>query len=200
MLVNSATMPRNDASELESTEFELVLGNKQLLSVFFIVIMLLAVFFTMGYTLGRNSAPVDTVKRADQPYERQNAPSSMPGSSVAKREAAPVAMEPVREEVKSIPAPSKPAQRSQRPIEIPPVTVTQPSVGQMYLQVLAVAKPEADVLAEVLAKKGFHALVAPGPNEKVFRVLVGPAKDASDAGKLRVELEAAGFKPFIKKY
>jgi cell division septation protein DedD len=70
----------------------------------------------------------------------------------------------------------------------------------MYLQVLAVARAEADVLAEVLAKKGFRALVAPGPNEKVFRVLVGPAKDATDAAKLKTELEAAGFKPFIKKY
>ena len=71
-------MPRNDANEMESNEFELVLGNKQLLSVFFIVIMLLAVFFTMGYTLGRNSAPVDAAKRTEQPYERQNATSSMP--------------------------------------------------------------------------------------------------------------------------
>ena len=191
-------MPRNDASELESNEFELVLGNKQLLSVFFIVIMLLAVFFTMGYTLGRNSAPVETNRRTtDQPYERQNAPSAMPAvSSSTKREAA---AEAAKEEAKPI-AVAKGEQTSPKPIEIPPVTVTQPSAGQTYLQVLAVAKPEADVLAEVLAKKGFRALVAPGPNEKVYRVLVGPAKDAGDAGKLKTDLEAAGFKPFIKKY
>ena len=193
-------MPRNDASELESNEFELVLGNKQLLSVFFIVIMLLAVFFTMGYTLGRNSAPVETNRRTtDQPYERQNAPSAMPATSnTTKREAAPLA-ETAKDETKPVAAP-KAEQTSPKPIEIPPVTVTQPSAGQTYLQVLAVAKPEADVLAEVLAKKGFRALVAPGPNEKVYRVLVGPAKDASDAGKLKTDLEAAGFKPFIKKY
>jgi cell division protein FtsN len=195
-------MPRNEASELENSEFELVLGNKQLLSVFFIVIMLLAVFFTMGYTLGRNSAPVaDTAKRVEQPYERQNAPSAVPASNVVRREAEPPAAEPLRQETRSVATPAaKTEQAPPKPIEIPAVTVTQPAAGQMYLQVLAVARAEADVLAEVLAKKGFRALVAPGPNEKVFRVLVGPAKDATDAAKLKTELEAAGFKPFIKKY
>jgi cell division septation protein DedD len=190
-------MPRNEANEMESNEFELVLGNKQLLSVFFIVIMLLTVFFTMGYTLGRNSAPVDAAKRIEQPYERQNATSAMPSSASTKRE---VVVEPSREEPKPVEAASKAEQAPQKPIEIPAVTVTQPAAGQTYLQVLAVAKAEADVLAEVLAKKGFRALVAPGPNDKVYRVLVGPAKDANDAGKLKTDLEAAGFKPFIKKY
>lgn len=46
-------MPKN-----EEGEFELILGNRQLLSVFFIVVILLGVFFTMGYIVGRNSSPV----------------------------------------------------------------------------------------------------------------------------------------------
>jgi len=39
-------------------EFELVLGNKQLFSVFFIVVVLLGVCFLMGYVVGKNSAPI----------------------------------------------------------------------------------------------------------------------------------------------
>src|SRR6185295_7577536 len=46
-------VPRN-----EDGEFELILGNRQLLSVFFIIVILLGVFFTMGYIVGRNSAPL----------------------------------------------------------------------------------------------------------------------------------------------
>ena len=46
-------MPQN-----EDGEFELILGNRQLLSVFFIVVILLGVFFTMGYIVGRNSGTV----------------------------------------------------------------------------------------------------------------------------------------------
>ena len=76
--MRSATMPRNDASEMEGSEFELVLGNKQLLSVFFIVVILLGIFFTMGYVVGRNSAPVDAAARRTDTYERQNAPSAVP--------------------------------------------------------------------------------------------------------------------------
>ena len=46
-------LPKN-----EDGEFELILANRQLLSVFFIVVILLGVFFTMGYIVGRNSGTV----------------------------------------------------------------------------------------------------------------------------------------------
>ncbi len=52
-------MARNDEGE-----FELVLGNKQLLSVFFILVVLLGVFFTMGYIVGRNNPSTEAVNLA----------------------------------------------------------------------------------------------------------------------------------------
>src|SRR5579872_5618075 len=45
----------NSLPQNEDGEFELILGNRQLLSVFFIVVILLGVFFTMGYIVGRNT-------------------------------------------------------------------------------------------------------------------------------------------------
>lgn len=48
----------------EEGEFELVLGNKQLLSVFFILVVLLGVFFTMGYIVGRNNPSQEAVNVA----------------------------------------------------------------------------------------------------------------------------------------
>src|SRR6185369_9308525 len=39
----------------ETGEFELVVGNRQLLSGFFIVALLFAVSFAMGYVVGQNS-------------------------------------------------------------------------------------------------------------------------------------------------
>ena len=210
-------MSRNDPTTVEGNEFEMVLGNKQLLSVFFIVVVLLAVFFTMGYVVGRNSAPVDaTAKGTETPYERQNAPSAVPSGvgSAAKRVAEtpvsiggeqPAAAVPAQT-TESAPATAtqvtQPAASAPKPIEIPPVTVSQPQPGQTYVQVTAVGKAEADVLAEVLARKGFRTLVAPGPNEKLFRVLAGPAKDINEVTKLKADLEAAtGLKnTFVRKY
>ncbi|MCC6540266.1 MAG: hypothetical protein IT162_22155, partial [Bryobacterales bacterium] len=55
-------MPHN-----EEGEFELVLGNKQLLSVFFLVVLLLGVFFSMGYIVGRNTAPTATTVATSKP-------------------------------------------------------------------------------------------------------------------------------------
>src|SRR5213083_1384878 len=56
-------MPRNDEGD-----FELVLGNRQLLSGFFIVVILFAIFFSMGYIVGRHSspAPMNTAAAANQ--------------------------------------------------------------------------------------------------------------------------------------
>src|ERR1700704_1966248 len=48
-------------------EYELVLGNRQLLSAFFIVVILFALFFTMGYIVGRNSAPTNSMATAAPP-------------------------------------------------------------------------------------------------------------------------------------
>src|SRR5450631_484412 len=39
----------------ETGEFELVVGNKQLLSGFFLVVLLFAVAFAMGYVVGQNT-------------------------------------------------------------------------------------------------------------------------------------------------
>jgi hypothetical protein len=74
------------------------------------------------------------------------------------------------------------------------------AAGQ-YWQVVATARPDAEIIAEALAKKGFHAVLSPAPKEGVFRVLVGPLADAPTQAQTRTNLEAAGFKnPIMRKY
>ena len=211
-------MPKN-----EDGEFELILGNRQLLSVFFIVVILLGVFFTMGYIVGRNSAPVlpaepvTARKGGDTPGKPivvepagRPSPSSVESKTV-QPEATPASTQP---EVKTPPerkpaAPEhKPAAAVAPPTRQPvrPVTqaaVKEPQTGQTYLQLAATGHDEAKVLVGVLGEKGFHALVAPGPNEKLFRVLVGPMKDAAQITQIRDDLVKYGFKgreAIAKKY
>src|SRR5947209_11805149 len=76
-------MPRNDEGE-----FELVLGNRQLLSGFFIVVILFGIFFTMGYIVGRHSSPA--------PMSATAAASS---DSVPVRSSSPAAPPPGQAEV-----------------------------------------------------------------------------------------------------
>ena len=100
-------MPRNDDGE-----FELILGNRQLMSVFFIVVILLGVFFTMGYIVGRNSSPVGAPEVAARQADTK--PVDADASSSTKRETTKEAPADVPKE--RIRSPRKPRRsRVQRP-------------------------------------------------------------------------------------
>jgi cell division protein FtsN len=178
-------MPRNTDGE-----FEVLLGNRQLLSVFFIVIILLAVFFTMGYVLGRSLGPSVVATRT---------PAPSPPVAVEKPASAPLAV------ATPPPAPPPPIVEEKPPKAQPkaepkPVPPSGPASGQVYLQVAATKHPDAELVAGVLKKKGFTTLIAPGPTEAIFRVLVGPLDGPSQIASTRKELETAGFKPIVRKY
>jgi cell division septation protein DedD len=198
-------LPKN-----EDGEFELILGNRQLLSVFFIVVILLGVFFTMGFIIGKNSATGETeVASRKEPAKPMvvdmgkggdGAPviasNSLPPAPVTPVQTAPQKAEPpapVKAEAPK-PEPVKPAKAEPRETPGPaPVTRSgQPSPGS-YLQLAATSKREADVMVDVLGQKGFRAMAAAIPEkEGTFRVLVGPLSDGS-VNKTKSDLQAAGF-------
>lgn len=218
-------MARNDEGE-----FELVLGNRQLLSVFFIVVVLLGVFFTMGYIVGRNTVPQFADQRNPVEVARQNPmvvePAGGASTPAPVKQPDPAPAPPVetkRPEVKQ-PPPVKPPETKtpevkkapeKKPVETkvtppkPPVETPKPApvsasagspaAGSTFLQIAATKKNEADLLVEVLGKKGFRATTAPVPGQALLRVLVGPLP-ADSIGKARTDLEAIGFKPMVRKF
>jgi cell division septation protein DedD len=215
-------LPKNDEGE-----FELVLGNRQLISVFLIVVVLLGVFFSMGYVVGRNSSPavVDTARNEKPKPDRDtgssdgsssDAPSDATATPPAEGDSAPpatppAATKPARSEPPAL-APAKPAPARANEAKPKPspssaaspvhaAAAGEPSGGQ-YWQVVATARPDAEIIAEALGKKGFHVVLAPIPGKDgIFRVLVGPLADASTQAQTRTGLEAAGFKnPIMRKY
>ena len=194
-----------------------------MISVFVIVVILLAVFFSMGYIVGRNSGPIASSEAArngsgkaiivERPSTAsQPAPSNAAANPAQEPSAAPAETKPAAEATTTHPAqpaavPAKPSP-SPKPAEPPkpqpsaPVArVTgEPAPGD-YWQVVATSRPDAEIISEALNKKGFHALVAPGPREAIFRVLVGPMKDSAASAQTRADLEASGFKnPIMRKY
>ncbi len=194
-------MPRN-----EEGEFELVLGNRQLLSVFFIVVVLLGVFFVMGYILGKNSSPATPeVASARKATDTSPAPSPIIiDKSASKSSAAgePVVEKPVpaakEKPVEKAPEPKK-AELKPAPVPAASTKSGEPPKGSLFLQVAAVGRAEADVVAKVLKGKGFDIWIAPTEKDNIFRVLVGPIQK-TEQGKTRGELDALGFKPFPRSY
>jgi len=178
-------------------QFEVLLGNKQLLSILFIVVILLGVFFTMGYVLGRNSARQE-VASAPVGAQRTAPPESGGVSPFAGEDTPPAAGRPASSPaLTQATAPAATASPQAKP---PATPSAQPAPGETYLQVAAVKRPEAELVAEVLNKKGFRSLIAPHPTEAVYRVLVGPLKDVDEIARIRADLEAAGFKPILRKF
>ena len=206
-------MPKN-----EPGEFELVLGNKQLLSVFFIVVILLAVFFTMGYIVGRNSAPPLLEASNRRGIEGRNppivdspnapAPSQIPSATETKPAAEePKRIEPrkpepkVEEKPKAEVKPKVEEKEKEKPKEKekkPAAEVTagdtgaSPKGGSQYLQVRALPTDQASLVLEVLRKKGFATATEPVPNKGLTRILVGPI-ELGAAPDVRDRLDQAGF-------
>src|SRR5947207_152869 len=98
-------------------EYELVLGNRQLLSAFFVVVILFALFFTMGYIVGRNSASAMATLTSTGPASATakpatTVPTSTPEPSRETASELPNKAEHAAAESEKPPAPSKRAAAS----------------------------------------------------------------------------------------
>src|SRR5271166_3761346 len=111
----------------ETGEFEMVLGNRQLLSGFFLVVILFAVFFVMGYIVGRNSTPV-TQLAANRDQNSAVAPSNTrpqpaSGTVPAPQNPPEAAAEPPKEDADSATASEpQPTTQPARQTETKPAT------------------------------------------------------------------------------
>src|SRR5262245_47061814 len=154
----------------ETGELELVVGNRQLLSAFFIVVLLFAVAFAMGYVVGQNSPkalhaaaaePSSTV--ALTPAETRPQPAQSAQPSAAPITEAPPATVPAQGE-----APPQSAAAAQPPPAAAPAEIPAGS----YWQVMAVPQHEAEIMMNTLKDKGFPTQLTQGPKD-LMRVLVG---------------------------
>ena len=195
-------------------EFELVLGNKQLFSVFFIVVVLLGVCFLMGYVVGKNSAPVlnaaiapgktETlvIPPATQPKDEPEESSTpavtrtAPQAPSVAADVAPTPSQPATPPTVTPPKPTLPAFQSDQSAKAAPKQFplgSQPLPGRVYLQLSAAERDSAEGMADLLRSKRFTAIAAQIPERpELYRVLVGPLNEA-DIAKTRADLKANSF-------
>jgi len=196
----------------ETGEYELVVGNRQLLSGFFIVVILCAVAFAMGYVVGQNSPR--TAKLTSEQAAQSSAADGRPQpaspavpSATANPPAAPPETPPAESTeagaTGSVAAAPPPQPSTQPAQEATPAPATAPTPAASAAdappgscwQVLATVNQEAArTLVQTLKDKGFPAALSPGPNNYT-RVLVGPYSDTAAMGRAKTALENAGFQP-----
>jgi cell division septation protein DedD len=114
--------------------------------------------------------------------------TAAPTSTTPQREAEAPKPEPKREEPKKeAPAKKEKEKPAPAPVSAPP------AAGQTYLQLVATAKAEADVMVDVLHQKKFKAIAVEIPEKPgLFRVLVGPLPDGT-LNKVKTDLTSSGF-------
>ncbi len=199
-------------------EREILLGNKQLLGIFFVAAVLLGIAFTGGYMLGRGSAGKKPLGAAGTKTEA--AASSASGSQGGETHSVPpddggvvLPSQPARKAVsqstevplgsrkrKTVSASSAPDVETSAPKSSRSDGFV-PEVGQEFLQVTAVAHEDANAVAAVLRRKGFHAHAVPKPgNANLYRVLVGPIRDAGELSSTRDALRKTGFRDVIVQH
>lgn len=192
------------------SETEILLGNKQLLGIFFLVAALIGVAFGGGFMLGRGAGEkkVTTPSPATKEAPPSN-PPNQPGGET-RTVSPPDTLVPDASTPGDHPALGEPKHKAEAKAESAPDAGTVsdtaanflPQSGQEFLQVAAVPRNEAANVADVLRKKGFsaHAVPVPG-NTKLYRVIVGPVRDVADLSSTREELRKTGFgKVIVQKY
>lgn len=199
------------------SESEILLDNKQLLGIFFVVALLLAVAFYGGYMVGRGAAAKGAAVAGTQEEAATATASGGGGETHVVPAAAGTSPESSSTEADGNSA--KTAERSDGADEPPLGSPNRksavrrnspdaaganageafaPQVGQQFLQVAAVSRDEAEALADVLHKKGFRAHAVPKPgNSKIYRVIIGPIRDTADLSSTRDALMRTGFREVI---
>jgi len=208
---------------------EITLGTAKLLSLFFGLVVICAVFFALGYTLGRktdagviasSAAPLQTSSSGLKPagsaspqpappmtfykaVEQKDAnPQLTPASSDANSPNPAPAAQPASSSPASSSGTSSPGTQTQSSqAGNPPDPMAALPTVDYFVQVAAVTKQEdADSLVDALKKKQYPAFVASNSTaDKFFRVQVGPFTDIKDAEAMRTRLVNDGYNPIVKK-
>lgn len=191
----------------EEGEFELILGNRQLLSVLFIVVVLLGVFFAMGFLAGRSTnASSASAKGSGDPADRPRIVEPAQPASKPVAESRP----PEQASTAATTEPAKPKVGQAANDVPPPPPVSRPVTGGgfteappagTYLQAAATRREDAEAMLGLLKQDGLSGYVAPSPKADMFRVLIGPLAGNEEVAAAREKLGSRGIKqPYVIKY
>ena len=178
-----------EVPQQEAAEYEIVLGRAQIASWLFVAVIVIAACASLAYLVGKSTgakkAPVTAaeVKPPAPPQATPKpAPEALPSASVVV---------PPKSDLQTV---LKTAVKSTQPL------FGEPESGKVYIQMGAVEKGMATILAEGLRSHGFDAFVAPGPSDRIFRVLIGPLPDPESFRQAKAAVDAIELSTFARKY
>jgi DedD protein len=184
------------------TDTEITLGTGKMLVLFFGLVILCALFFGMGFTMGKNSVRSAPELLATPSGVRPSAANKSGTPAPVPESQAPTATTQAAPDTSAGSSPSpqaaNPDPNAQQ--QAPSGQSSAPSGPGYFVQVAAVSKQEdADALVEALKGHQYSAFIANQPGDKLFHVQVGPFSDIKDAEATRAKLVSDGYNPILKK-
>ncbi len=209
------TEPEIDTEQSEDTEITLSTG--KMLGLFFALAALCAVFFSMGYKVGKSSSNLALKELPSVPADG----SARPAAAKAAQSATPdFTFYKTVEQNNADPQLNTPSQNGAAPangaasVASAPATAATAAPGASapndaapvppgsgyYVQVAAVSKQEdADALVDALKKKQYPAFSSNSQGDSFVHVQVGPYSDIKQAEDMRAKLVSDGYNPILKK-
>jgi cell division septation protein DedD len=199
---------------------ETTTGTGRLLTLFLGMVVLCAVFFGLGYSLGKNSLSPTAQAAEPVPAAAQSGPKPSPLNpgepgaqaqapstdqltfykSVEQKDEQPgLAAKPAEAKPEANTPAAREEARLAAAVGMTPAVATPPAPGYI-VQIAAVRRQEdANALVKALRKKRYPVFVASNAPDKLFHVQVGPFSDPKEADAMKARLVGDGYKPIVKK-
>lgn len=179
-------------------DVEITLGTGRLLTLFFALVVVCAIFFALGYSLGRSTTPVSSVAAAEPVLnaEKPKAGAGAPAQPSESPQASALTFYKAVEQNDANPQLEQPTEPA-----APKTPDAAKSLNAYVVQVAAVSKQEdAQALANALRRKNYDVVVTGNvPLDKLYHVQLGPFDEIKDAEAVRARLNADGYNPIVKK-
>jgi DedD protein len=210
-MLNSSYNDDNTLHDRDSAgDREISVGTSSIVGIFFVLALICAAFFGIGYTLGRRqsqpatfTAPVaaTTTSSVSKPSPGSPAKDDDSASAGSSSEAASAASSPSPSAVVRV-APGKPVEVSEasgsRAVKATPAAPAGPG-APIIVQIAAVSHHEdADVLISALSRRGYTVAIRQEPQDKLFHVQIGPFANRKEADAMRQRLLADGYNAIVK--
>jgi hypothetical protein len=195
--LDSKASPSEEA--LSSGDVEYVVGRRQMASLGFMVVLLLAITSGISYIAGRAAGANPEPTRPIEPIPVATKPLVVeaPTQPVAE---APTVVKASKPGETNPPAPSQVATPVvSAPPDVDPALTGQVLPGQRYIQVGAVERNVAVLLTQTLRGRGLKGFVAAGPTNGVYRVLVGPLPQDEEYASAKASIDGMGIPTFTRQ-
>ncbi|HUZ93912.1 MAG TPA: SPOR domain-containing protein [Edaphobacter sp.] len=196
---------------------EMTLGTSFIVGIFFALVLICAIFFAFGYSLGKRSALPASGVAAPATSQDTGSSSAKPSSGIPASQAASTdSSTDSTTDISSSDEQTPPA-ATQAPVPVPakldikPTPVSRPTApsrpapavvsgaAQSVVQVAAVSrKGDADMLMAALKRHGYNAAIHQSPQDKLLHVQIGPFATKKDADAMRQKLTADGYNAIVK--